>query len=113
MLAASHGERSARLGRLYDLWVTTRYTPVEMRRLLADVDLEPYVEPYLLMHSRRVGPGSAAHVRFYLRTLLPADQPCRASQATPAWLTARLAAYGVAGARSGSSPPRGRGSSSI
>jgi len=75
VLVASRAERSARLGRLYDLWVSTRHTPAEMRPLLADVDVEPYVEPYLLAHSRGVGEGSAAHVRLYLRTLIPSGMP--------------------------------------
>jgi integrase len=93
VLLASHGERSARLGRLYDLWVSTRYNPGEMRRQLSDVDLEPYVEPYLLAHSRGVGAGSAAHVRLYLRTLIPEGLPCPLSCVTPGWLTEHLAAY--------------------
>jgi hypothetical protein len=45
VLTARRGERAARLGRLYDLWQETRYQPVEMRRLLSDVNLEPLVEP--------------------------------------------------------------------
>jgi integrase len=98
VLTASRGERAARLGRLYDLWQETRYKPVEMRRLLADVDLEPLVEPYLLAHSRGVGKGSAAHVRLYLRTLIPDGQPCPMSRVTPGWLTDQLAKY--AGGRS-------------
>lgn len=93
VLTAHRGERAARLGRLYDLWCSTRYRPVEMRRLLADVDVEPYVEPYLLAHSRGVGAGSAAHVRLYLRTLIPKGRPCPVSSVTAGWLTARLAEY--------------------
>src|SRR5690242_3551011 len=50
VLTASHGERAHRLGRLYDLWVSTVYNPIEMRRLLSDVDLERLVEPWHAMH---------------------------------------------------------------
>jgi integrase len=93
VLDASRGERAAKLGRLFDLWTATRYSVPEMRRLLSDVNLEPLVAPYLLAHSRGVGAGSAAHVRLYLRTLIPADKPCPLSRVTPAWLTDQLAAY--------------------
>jgi integrase len=93
VLTARRMERAARLGRLYDLWTSTKHNPAEMRRQLADVDVEPYVEPYLLAHSRGVGAGSAAHVRLYLRTLIPAGRPCPMTRLTPAWLTARLSEY--------------------
>ena len=37
VLTGSRSERAARLGRLYDLWVSTRYNVTEMRRLAANV----------------------------------------------------------------------------
>src|SRR5215210_7309829 len=39
VLTATRGERAVRLGRLYDLWGSTRYNVGEMRRLLSDVDV--------------------------------------------------------------------------
>jgi len=86
-------ERAARLGRLYDLWVSTRYNVAEVRRLLSDVDLEPFVEPWHTAHGRGVSVGYAEHVIVHVRWLLPAGEPCPLSRVTAAWLTERLAAY--------------------
>lgn len=93
VLTAHHGQRAARLGRLYDLWVSTRYNVGEVRRLLSDVDLEPLVEPWRASHSRGVSTGYADHVIVHVRWLIPDGEPCPLSRVTTAWLTERLAAY--------------------
>lgn len=93
VLRAKRGTREVLLGRLYDLWVSTRYNPVEMRRLLSDVDLEPMVARWHATHRRGVGAGYAAHTIYHVRWLLPQGTPCPLSQVTTAWLTERLAAY--------------------
>ena len=75
VLLASHGERSARLGRLYDLWVSTRYNPG--RDAAAALGRGPGAACRAVPAgalARRRG-GSAAHVRLYLRTLIPAGCP--------------------------------------
>ena len=93
VLTAGRRERSARLGQLYDLWVSTRYNLVEMRRLLSDVDLERLVEPWHSTHRRSVGAIHAQQLIARMRWLLPAGQPCPLSRVTTAWLTERLATY--------------------
>jgi integrase len=97
ILEAKRAERIRKLGRLYDLWTETRGNLTAVRRLLADIDIEPYVEPYLLAHSQSVGAGTAAHVRLYLRWLIPAGRPYLLSAVTPGWLTGRLSSYPKAG----------------
>lgn len=93
ILTVRYGERAARLGHLYDLWVSTRYAVGEVRRLLSDVDLEPLVNPWRDAHRRGVSAGYAEHVIVHVRWLLPEGVPCPLSRVTAAWLTERLAAY--------------------
>jgi hypothetical protein len=93
VLTAGRRERAARLGRLYDLWVSTRYNVLEMRRLLSDVDLEPLVALWHDAHRRSVGTIHASQLIARLRWLLPAGDACALSKVTTAWLTERLAAY--------------------
>jgi site-specific recombinase XerD len=93
VVRATRGERERALGRLYDLWVSTRYNPTEMRRLLSDIDLEPMVERWYTIHRRGVGEGYAIHTIYHVRYLFPEGVPCPVSRITTAWLTERLASY--------------------
>jgi len=93
VLTARRRERTERLGRLYDLWVSTRYNVQEMRRLLSDVDLEPLVPRWHATHRRGVGETHASQLIARVRWLLPEGEPCPLSRVTTAWLTERLAAY--------------------
>jgi integrase len=93
VLTASRGERAQRLGRLYDLWVATRYNPVAMRRQLADVDVEPLIASFETWYKQYVRPDTVAHAVAHLRVLLPEGAPCSVARITPAWLAQALAAY--------------------
>ena len=76
VLAAKDGEQGEHhLGRLYDLWVSTRYNVGEMRRLQADVDLEPLVKPWHTAHSRGVSAGYGEQILVHVRWLIPAGEP--------------------------------------
>ncbi len=93
VLTASHGEQAARLGRLYDLWVSTRYDVGEMRRLLSDVNLEPLRRALARLPLHGVSTGYTEHIIVHVRSLLPEAEPCPLSRVTTAWLTERLASY--------------------
>jgi integrase len=82
------------IGRLYDLWVDTKYAPAEMRRRLADVDLEAVVAEFLDVYKSggRVA-GSVQNVAVQLRAPIPAGKRYPASNATPDELTRALAKY--------------------
>jgi hypothetical protein len=93
VLTASRGERAARLGRLYDLWVETKYNPNAMRRLLADVDLEPLVATFDTWYRQHVRGDTVDHAVAHLRVLLPAGVACSVAKMTPAAIAQALAAY--------------------
>lgn len=93
VLAANRNARRQKLGALYDLWVTTRMNPAEMRRRTQDADLTPLVAEYLAVHAKQAGAGWNDHVRVYLDYLLPEGTVHRASEVTVEWLTAKLYAY--------------------
>ncbi len=93
VLRASRGERAARLGRLYDLWVETRYNPGEMRRRLDDRNIEPLVREWAAWYEGQVRPDSAAHALAHVRHLLPAGSPRLVSDVTTDWLTGVLTTY--------------------
>jgi integrase/recombinase XerD len=93
VLAARRGDRAQRLGRLYDFWVTTRYSPGAMRRLLADVDVEPLVATFETWYRQHVRADTVAHAVAHVRHLIPACGPCPASGLTPAALSRALAEY--------------------
>jgi hypothetical protein len=83
VLTASRGERAQRLGRLYDLWVATKYNPAAMRRLLTDVDVEPLVASFEAWYRQHVRPDTVAHAVAHVRALLPVGSPCSVARITP------------------------------
>lgn len=83
------------LGTLFDLWRDAGRNLEELRRRLADVDLEPMVSDFLAVHAPKVRPDSLDHITFHLRTLLPEGQPFPRSRANVEYLTQRLYAYRV------------------
>jgi len=82
------------IGQLYDLWMETTYAPAEMRRRLADVDLEPIVKEFLATYAAggRVV-GSVQNLTTQLRWLVPEGARYLASGVTPDALTRSLARY--------------------
>ena len=82
------------IGRLYDLWIETKATPAEMRRLLDDVNLEPLVEEFLRVHSKKVAPDTLDHIEKHVRELLPEGVPFPRSLATADKLTQFVYGYG-------------------
>lgn len=81
------------IGRLYDLWVTTKYNPIEMRRLLADRDLEPFVDEWKTWYEGEVKDDTAKHAVAHVRELLPEGEPRLISEVSTSWLTQQLTAY--------------------
>jgi integrase len=77
---------------LWDLWQATGGNVAEMRRRLADVDLEPLVAPWLHIYRQRT-PKNARLTELRVRALLPPGQPVPRSTVTVGWLTERLYAY--------------------
>jgi integrase len=93
VLTACRHERTFRLGRLYDLWLETKYNPNAMRRRLDDRDLEPLVAEWGTWYAGEVKADSAAHALTHVRHLLPVGTPRLVSDVTTAWLTQALTAY--------------------
>jgi integrase len=93
VLTARHGERAARMGRLYDLWLSTRYNVGEMRRLMVNVDLEPLVETFATWYSQFVRQDTVEHAVVHLRQLIPEGAPCPLARVSPVWLSQALTAY--------------------
>jgi xanthine/CO dehydrogenase XdhC/CoxF family maturation factor len=57
---------------LFDLWERTGHNPHEVRRLLADADLEPLVTDWHTVYSRKhPDTDSPAHALVHVRALLP------------------------------------------
>jgi integrase len=82
------------IGALFDLWERTDHNPHEVRRLLADCDVEPLVAEWLAVYTRKhPDTDSPAHALAHVRALLPAGQGRNVSTVTTAWLTERLYAY--------------------
>jgi integrase len=81
------------IGRLYDLWIETKYDVGAVRRRLADVDVAPLVDGWAAVHRGSVKADSHAHALAHVRWLLPGDRPVLASSVTTLWLSQRLAAY--------------------
>lgn len=87
--------------RLFDLWQETRGSVPAIRRLLEDVDLEPFVTPWERLYQAQ-RPKSLRKNLQRLRWLVPAGQVLPRSTVTTAWLTERLYAYpGKPGTRRG------------
>lgn len=85
--------RQRKIGTLFDLWRESGRKVAVLRRLLNDVDLEPLVSDFLTVHAKKVKPDSLNHIRYHLRTLLPAGVPFPRSSATVETLTTRLYEY--------------------
>ena len=84
---------------LFDLWERTDHDPHEVRRLLADRDLEPLVADWHAIYCRKhPDTESPAHALVHVRALLPAGQVRNVSAVTTAWLTEQLYAYPAAAA---------------
>lgn len=82
------------IGRLYDLWVATKYDVAEIRRRLNDTDVAPLVGEWHTWHtSQGVKEASADHALAHVRWLVPEGAERLASTVTVEWLTERLAAY--------------------
>jgi integrase len=78
---------------LYDVWLESGRNVEALRRRLNDADLEALVEPWHAAYLTKVTSDSAAHALVHVRWLIPRGTPLRASDATPAFLAHRLAAY--------------------
>lgn len=85
---------SRRVASLFDLWRESNRDVVEIRRRLADTDVEPLVEEWLSWYRGEVTKGSVAHAEVHVRWLLPKGQPRLVSECTMEWLTDKLSAYG-------------------
>ncbi len=87
-----NGERS--IGSLYDLWCETEHSLSSMRRRLADRDIEPLVDTFLLAYrARGVRPDTVKHIEAHVRWLVPTGTTRLVSSVTPAWLSDRLVSY--------------------
>lgn len=81
------------IGALFDLWDKNQ-SPHEVRRLLADCDLEPRVADWYAVYARKhPDTESPAHALVHVRALLPEGEPRNVSAVTTEWLTERLYAY--------------------
>ncbi len=82
------------IGTLYDVWTSTRYNPVEMRRRLADRDVVPLVEDWHAVYRRQhPDTDSPQHALAQVRFLLPEGSKRLVSEVTTEWLTERLYVY--------------------
>ena len=79
------------LGALFDLWERSKHNVYEVRRLMADCNIEPAVAEWFAVYSRKhPDTESPAHAIVHVRALLPAGEPRNVSAVTTAWLTDRL-----------------------
>jgi integrase len=86
------GQRDIRV--LFDLWEQSRYNVHEMRRLLADCDLEPAVAEWHAIYSRKhPDTDSPEWALRHVRALLPEGDPRNVSTVTTEWLTTQLYSY--------------------
>lgn len=92
-LKKKESERKWPIGRLYDLWEQTRHNVAEMRRLAADVDVEPLVAEWYAVMLSTTGADWAKHALAHVRHFFPEGSPRMVSQVTGDWLTTTLAAY--------------------
>jgi integrase/recombinase XerD len=82
------------LGALFDLWEQSKHNIHEVRRFLADCDIEPTVAEWFAVYTRKhPDTESPAHAIAHVRALLPEGQPRNVSAVTTAWLTEQLYAY--------------------
>jgi integrase len=81
-----------KVGRLWDLWQATGESVVGIRRLLEDVDLEPFVARWQKVYEKQQ-PGNLAKNLKRLRELIPEGKPLPRSTVTRAWLTGKLYDY--------------------
>jgi integrase len=86
-------QRQRLVGELYDHWRDAGRDVAELRRRLHDVDLEPLVKDFIIVHAKKVRTDSLEHIEFHLRALFPADTPFLRSAATVELLTAKLYGY--------------------
>jgi hypothetical protein len=81
-----------KLTRLWDLYVATDGSVPAIRRLLEDVNLEPYVSEWQRVY-RKQRPKNLQKTLTRLRILLPEGKPLPRSTVTRAWLTEKLYGY--------------------
>lgn len=81
------------IGTLYDQWDSTQHSVEGMRRLAADVDLEPLVSEWSVVMQSQVGADWAEHALAHVRHFIPAGTPRMVSSVTADWLTTTLSAY--------------------
>lgn len=81
------------IGTLYDAWEETRHNVEAMRRLAADINIEPLVVDWFAVYVTQVQPDSAQHALAHVRALLPEHVARMASRITADVLTTALAAY--------------------
>jgi len=85
------------IGALFDLWERADHNLHEVRRLLADCNIEPVVADWFAVYSRKhPDTESPAHALVHVRALLPEGQARNVSAVTTSWLTEQLYAYPVA-----------------
>jgi len=81
------------IGALYDLWVNAKGNLNDVRRRLADVDLDPLVESWHTVYGQQVRPDSAAHALAHVRYFFPINERVLASTVDARWLSVRLGGY--------------------
>lgn len=82
-----------KIGVLYDRYEQSRGNLVEMRRLAADVNVEPFVLEWNTVMKARIGADWSSHALAHVRHFFPASEPRMVSEVTGDWLTTTLAAY--------------------
>jgi site-specific recombinase XerD len=81
------------IGTLYDRWLETKQNVSALRRLAADVNLEPLVDEWVSVMKTQVSADWASHAEKHVRHFFPAGDARMVSQVTTEWLTTSLAAY--------------------
>jgi site-specific recombinase XerD len=81
------------IGALYDRWTETRHDVEVMRRLAADVNVEPFVSEWAAVMKTQVGEDWASHALVHVRAFFPAGVPRMVSSVTSDWLTRALSEY--------------------
>jgi integrase len=86
------GQRDVRV--LFDLWKRAQHNVHEVRRLLADCNIEPAVAEWFAVYSRKhPDTDSPAHALVHVRALLPEGEARNVSVVTTEWLTQQLYRY--------------------
>src|SRR5690349_18621201 len=71
------------IGPLYDRWLETKQDVAAMRRLAADVNVEPLVEEWARVMKTQVGADWASHAEKHVRHFFPKGEARMVSQVTP------------------------------